>query len=59
MILERIYDMALPRLKGRTVKEVRIGLELMAVELDNGLIGDLCATKRGLPGSSSSSWETH
>ncbi|HHU31533.1 MAG TPA: DUF364 domain-containing protein [Clostridia bacterium] len=39
MILERIYDMALPRLKGRTVKEVRIGLELMAVELDNGLIG--------------------
>ena len=39
MILERIYDMAIPRLEGRTLKEVRIGLELMVVELDNGLIG--------------------
>ena len=39
MFLKRIYDLALPSLAGRSVKEVRIGLELLAVELDNGLIG--------------------
>lgn len=39
MIIERIYDSAEPRLIGRKIKEVRIGLELMAVELDNGAIG--------------------
>ena len=39
MFLERIYDSALPRLEGQKIKEVRVGLGLMAVELDNGLIG--------------------
>ena len=39
MILERVYDLALPRLADRKIKDVRIGLELMAVELDNGSIG--------------------
>jgi len=39
MILKNVYDLALPRIAGRKIKEVRIGLELMAVELDNGSIG--------------------
>jgi uncharacterized protein (DUF4213/DUF364 family) len=39
MILERIYEMAKPRLSGKKIKEVRIGLALMAVELDDGSIG--------------------
>ena len=39
MILERIYDLALPRLEGKKIREVRIGLGLMAVELDSGQIG--------------------
>lgn len=29
MILERIYAFAMPRLLGRTIKDVRIGLELL------------------------------
>lgn len=39
MILERVYDLALPRLAGKKIREVRVGLELMAVELDNCSIG--------------------
>ncbi len=39
MILERIYNSALPRLAGKKIKEVRVGLGLMAVELDSGSIG--------------------
>lgn len=39
MILERIYACAMPRLLGRTIKDVRIGLELLAIELDNGQVG--------------------
>lgn len=39
MILERIYAFAMPRLLGRTIKDVRIGLELLAIELDNGQVG--------------------
>ncbi len=39
MILERIYESALPRLTGKKIGEVRVGLGLMAVELDSGSIG--------------------
>ncbi|CAA7603289.1 Putative heavy-metal chelation domain protein [Acididesulfobacillus acetoxydans] len=39
MFLERIYDLALPRLAEKKVREVRIGLGLMGVELDDGSIG--------------------
>ena len=39
MILERVYTLALPRLIGKKIKDVRIGLALMAVELDDGSIG--------------------
>ncbi|MDD3199796.1 MAG: DUF364 domain-containing protein [Eubacteriales bacterium] len=39
MILERVYKLAKPRLEGRSIHDVRIGLGLMAVELDNELVG--------------------
>jgi uncharacterized protein (DUF4213/DUF364 family) len=39
MILERVYDLALPRLEGKNIKEVRVGLGLMAVALDDGALG--------------------
>jgi len=39
MILERIYELARPGLSDRRVKDVRIGLGLMALELDGGLVG--------------------
>ncbi len=39
MIIERVYELALPALAGKKIKEARIGLSLMAVELDNGSIG--------------------
>lgn len=39
MILESVYELALPRLVGKKIKEVRVGLALMAVELDDGSIG--------------------
>ena len=39
MILERVYHMAKPALAGRKINDVRVGLGLMAVQLDNGLIG--------------------
>lgn len=39
MILEKVYELALPRLIGKKLKDVRIGLSLMAIELDNGSVG--------------------
>lgn len=39
MILEQVYSLAKPRLEGRIIHDVRIGLGLMAVELDNELVG--------------------
>lgn len=39
MIIKRIYDLASPGLAGKKIKEVRVGLGLMAVELDSGPIG--------------------
>jgi uncharacterized protein (DUF4213/DUF364 family) len=39
VILERVYELALPGITGKKIKEVRIGLELMTVELDDGSIG--------------------
>lgn len=39
MILERVYDLAQPKLAGKKIREVRVGLGLMAVELDSGSIG--------------------
>ena len=39
MILERVYDLAKQRLAGRNIHDVRIGLGLMAVELNNNLVG--------------------
>ncbi len=39
MILKRVYDLALPRLVGKKINKFRVGLNLMAVELDDGSIG--------------------
>lgn len=39
VILERVYDLVLPRLTGKKVRDVRVGLALMAVELDDSSIG--------------------
>ncbi len=39
MIIEKVYEAALPGLQGKSVKEIRIGLSLLAVELDDGSIG--------------------
>ncbi len=39
MILERVYDLALPRLEGKKIKDVRIGLGLIGVALDDGSLG--------------------
>ncbi|MBP2638421.1 MAG: hypothetical protein H6Q72_4328 [Firmicutes bacterium] len=39
MILERIYELALPKLSGKRIREVRVGLNLLMVELDDGSLG--------------------
>jgi len=39
VILEKVFEIANPRLKGRKIKDIRVGLGLLAVELDNGLTG--------------------
>lgn len=39
MILERVHDLALSKPAGKKIQAVRIGLELLAVELDDGEIG--------------------
>jgi hypothetical protein len=39
MVLEHVYELALPRLVGKKIKDVRVGLALMAVELDDGSLG--------------------
>ena len=60
MILKRIYEFALPRLSGKRIRDVRIGLSLMAVELDDGSLGvtyvlreEIGHTCTALPGAGS------
>lgn len=38
-MLQKIYESAMPRLDGKKVKDVCIGMELLAVQLDGGEIG--------------------
>lgn len=38
-MLQKVYENALPRLKGKKIRGVCIGIELLAVELDGGEIG--------------------
>lgn len=49
MFLQRIYDLALPRLAGKKVKEVRIGLGLMAVALDDRSLGVTYVLRKEAP----------
>ncbi len=39
MILQRVYDLARPRLAGKRITEVRVGLNFLGVELDDGALG--------------------
>jgi len=39
MILEQVYETAKKTLDGKTICDVRVGLGLMAVEIDNDLVG--------------------
>lgn len=48
MILERVYDLAQSRLTDRKIKEVRVGMNLMAVELDDGSLGITYVLKQEL-----------
>ncbi|MGB4504584.1 MAG: DUF364 domain-containing protein [Syntrophaceticus sp.] len=38
-MLQKVYESALPRLQGKKVRDVCIGIELLAVQLDGGEIG--------------------
>lgn len=48
-MLQKVYENALPDLKGKRVRDVCIGLELLAVELDSGEIGVAYVLKNELP----------
>ncbi|MBN1456027.1 MAG: DUF364 domain-containing protein [Methanomicrobia archaeon] len=48
-LLERIYQQALPSLEGKRVREVRIGLGLLAVELDDGALAVSYVLRDELP----------
>ena len=48
-LLERIYQQALPSLEGKRVSEVRIGLGLLAVELDTGSLAVSYVLRDELP----------
>ncbi|NLC27274.1 MAG: DUF364 domain-containing protein [Campylobacteraceae bacterium] len=39
MILERVFQEGKPYLKDRTIRDLRIGLELLALQLDDGSLG--------------------
>ncbi|MGI6406114.1 MAG: enolase N-terminal-like fold-containing protein [Syntrophaceticus sp.] len=38
-MLRKVYNSAVPQLKGKKVRDLCIGIELLAVELDGGEIG--------------------
>ncbi len=39
MFMERVYDQARPRLAGKRISEIRVGLNFVGVELDDGSLG--------------------
>lgn len=49
MILERIYETSEKFLRGQRVKEVRIGISLLAIELEDGNIGVSYVLREELP----------
>ncbi|HOB28752.1 MAG: DUF364 domain-containing protein [Dethiobacteria bacterium] len=53
MIIESVLRSARPYLQGRKVKDVVIGLSLLAAELDNGYIGVSYVLREGLKGGCS------
>lgn len=49
MIIEKVLEAAESYLSERTIKDAVIGISLMAVELDNGVIGVSYVLREGLP----------
>lgn len=49
MLFEKIYQIALPSLKVKRIKEVRIGLGLLAVELNDSSLGVSYVLRDELP----------
>lgn len=49
LMLQMVYYQALPRLEGKKVRDVVIGLELLAVELDDGAVGVAYVLRKELP----------
>ena len=49
MIMKRVLKAAQPYLEGRTVRDLVIGISLIAAELDNGNIGVSYVLREGLP----------
>lgn len=56
-MLRRLYENALPRLQGKRVKDLIIGLELLAVELDGGEIGVAYVLRKEISFGCTSPWE--
>lgn len=57
MILHRIYEAALPRLEGKEIKDLYVGLELLAVELDGGEIGIAYVLRQEMPCGCGAPWQ--
>jgi len=49
LMLQKVYQQALPRLEGKKVRDAVIGLELLAVELDDGAVGVAYVLRKELP----------
>ncbi|MDR0311489.1 MAG: hypothetical protein LBJ21_07875, partial [Acidobacteriota bacterium] len=49
MIMEKVLDAARTRLEGRTVRDMAIGVSLIACELDSGDVGISYVLRDGLP----------
>ncbi len=49
MLIEKIIEAATPALEKRTIKDLIVGLTLIACELDNGAVGISYVLREGLP----------
>lgn len=49
MLMKSILEVAKPKMEGRTVKDLIVGISLIACELDNGNIGISYVLRDGLP----------
>lgn len=56
VVLHRIYEAALPRLQGKWVKDLCVGLELLAVQLDGGEVGVAYVLRGDIPCGCGAPW---